>query len=83
MIHYKDIFTKESECGKYGRLAHLTSTVDCFDCLELSRVEWERQVRKFKGQPLINAKNGLKRVQERMKELGFAKVNESEVRGKK
>ena len=67
--HYKDIISKESECGKRGRLAVSISDVDCLDCLNSVKKEWERQVKNFTGYPLINAKISLKRTIKRLNKL--------------
>ena len=73
MIHYLDIFTRQSECGGKGKASIINEEVDCLDCLNLNKKEWLRQIGKFKGQPLINAQEGFKRTQERIKELEDAK----------
>ena len=68
-IHSRDIFTHKSECGKEGKTSILLEEINCLDCLNLDREEWKSQVATFKNQPFINAKNGLKRVEGRIKEI--------------
>ena len=67
--HYKDIETKESECGLRGELTTNLEEVTCLKCLESIKQEWERQVKYFKGQPKKNAKYGLKETIKRIKEV--------------
>ena len=60
----------DNENGKYAcnpaikvnpkKISILQEKVNCIDCLKLIVKEWERQVREFSGQPLKNAKVGLK-----------------------
>ena len=71
VTHYKDIMSKESECGERGRLALDIENVDCLNCLNSVKKEWERQVKNFTEHPLINAKLGLKRTIKRIKEVSL------------
>ena len=68
-IHSHNIFTRKSECGKKGKTSSYAEEINCLDCLNLDRKEWKEQVAKFNYHPLTNAKNGLKRVEKRIKEL--------------
>jgi len=67
--HYKDIITKESECGEVGELTLNLEEVTCLKCLNLIKKEWERQVKNFKGQPKLNAVKGLRKTTQRISKL--------------
>ena len=78
-IHYLDIIERTSECGNKGELSGHIDEVNCLDCLESEEREWKRQTTYMTDQPLINAKNGLKRVKRIIKGVR----NSSEERGLK
>jgi len=67
-IHKFDIVDKQNVCGRKGANSDVNyENVTCLDCLKTDEKEWKEQVHKFEGQPKINAIQGLKIVQERMK----------------
>ncbi len=72
-IHKLDIIEKTSECGNDGDAITDIDVVNCLDCLELEEQEWKRQTTYMKNQPLVNAKNGLKRTKKRIKEVRLLK----------
>ncbi len=76
-IHYKDIFTKKSDCGKEGDVTLNIEEVNCMKCLKLNKNEWERQVKKFSGQPKINAIIGLEITKKRIQGV-FVPTNSEE-----
>ena len=69
VIHKFEILGKVNVCGigEEGNSSVNYLDVTCLECLEIDRKEWTRQIEFFKGQPRINAVNGLKRVEERIK----------------
>jgi len=77
-IHSHNIFTHKAECKKEGRTSIKVEEITCLDCLELDKKEWVRQVKTFKHQPLINAKRGLARVEERLTKLKKEVSNSSQ-----
>lgn len=50
--------------------------VTCLKCLEVIRLEWERQSKEFKGQPRLNAVSGLKRTIKQISELNSKEKKE-------
>jgi len=76
--HTRNIFTKKSECGEKGKTSINVEEINCIDCLNLDKKEWKRQVSKFKGYPLRNAKKGLRMVKDRIKQLNSEVRNSSQ-----
>ena len=70
--HYRDIFTRKSECGVSGeKLTWNMEEVTCMECLKSIKKEWEKQREKFSGYPRVNAirrltqtNNIIKRIKE-------------------
>jgi len=69
-IHYRNIFTGKSECGiEREKISWNMNEVNCIECLKLTKKEWERQKKEFKGYPRVNAIRGLKATIKRIKEI--------------
>ena len=63
--------------GKFNRkeASILQETVTCLKCLKLIKIEWESQSKKFKGQPRLNAIEGIKRTIKQIQEIKSEKKN--------
>ncbi len=44
----------------HNKMTLVQERITCVNCLKLIIKEWERQVKSFSGQPLRNAKEGLR-----------------------
>jgi hypothetical protein len=73
-VIHDDNWNGHYSCSPQGKFNQkeasiLQETVTCLKCLKLIKIEWESQSKKFRGQPRLNAIEGLKRTIKQIQEL--------------